>query len=152
MRKLFAALAAVCFFATASSAADIVRERKTVVIIRGLAGEILSPMTDFADKVHAKGYRVRLASIYFESASDADILIVHSMACFNGLNSRAKLIITIDCPIWAHMVLPRAPRGSRVTNFYTFGHPRIAGAVNVRISGGHVAAPTTAQRRILSLL
>lgn len=123
---------------------------RKAVIRRGLWGEFLSPMHDYRAPLEACGYRVEYAS-FWNSASGADVEITHSMATFGALNSDSKRVFTIDAPIWAGGFGLKA-RHPRTANFPTAAHPRVYGAVNVPIRGGHIGAPTQAKPYILSML
>lgn len=128
-----------------------IANRRTVEIRRGLAGEALSPMLDLKVALERKGYRVIMTSFY-SPPTDAEAIVAHSMGCFHALASKKKKIITVDCPIWAHAALPSAPTNSSTMNVYTPGHPRVYGAVNVRIGIGHITAPQRARKYILAVL
>ena len=122
--------------------------RKIAKINRGLMGEALSPMLDYRAPLEACGYQVQ----YGSSGSDpnnADVLIVHSMGTFGALASNSKRVFVIDAPIWASGL---KARHSRTMNFPTAFHPRVYGAINVAIPGGHIGAPTQAKRHILAAL
>ena len=121
---------------------------KVAKINRGLMGEALSPMHDYRAPLEACGYTVQYGSSGSD-ANNADVVIVHSMGTFGALNSNSKRIFVIDAPIWASGL--RAPH-SRTMNFPTAWHPRVYGAINVPIPGGHIGAPNQAKRHILAAL
>lgn len=149
MRRLLAALAAICFFAIAASPADAKAKGngKTAVIYRGLGGQILQPMLDIAADLKRRGYRV---TFDFAPPGRPTLAVGHSFGTGPALASGAERIITIDVPCRYGDV--QAPRGSRVVAFHTDFYCGVRGARNIRVAGSHVMAPTTARRRILSLL
>lgn len=129
--------------------ADQPRNRKVAVIIHGLMGAVLAPMTDVAAELRAKGYYVRFTSFTNPDLRGAAVIFGHSMGCFPAVRSRAPRIFLIDCPFWA--VMPRAPH-PQTANFYTAGHPRVHGAINVQIRATHLTAPTVALKQIRHLI
>lgn len=120
---------------------------KRAVVNHGLFGQLLSPMAGLGRKLERKGYLVEIDG----NPNGADLAVVHSMSCFGALRSNARKIILIDCPIWAQGALQK-PRTPYCVNFYTPGHPRINGCINVLIRTTHLGAPRAAEKQILSLL
>lgn len=127
--------------------ATTARRTKRAVVNHGLFGQLLSPMVGLGQKLKRKGYHVEFDG----NPNGANLAIVHSMSCFGALQSNARKIILIDCPIWAQAALPK-PRTPYCVNFYTPGHPRINGCINVLIRTTHLGALRAAEKQILSLL
>ena len=131
----------------AKRSATAATRAKRAVVNHGLFGQLLSPMSALGQKLERKGYHVEIDG----NPNGADLAIAHSMSCFGALQSNARKIILIDCPIWAQGVLQK-PRAPYCVNFYTPGHPRIDGCTNVLIRATHIGAPRAAEKQILSLL
>jgi hypothetical protein len=132
----------------ASKPVRVSGKRPLIKINRGLFGEALSPMLDYRAPLEACGYQVQYGS-QFSSANDAYAVIGHSMGVFNALKSNTPRVFTIDVPFWAGT--QTAPH-AKTANFPTAGHPRVTGAVNVPIGGGHIGAPNQAKKYILAML
>ncbi|KAB2881729.1 MAG: hypothetical protein F9K38_09430 [Pseudorhodoplanes sp.] len=131
----------------AKRSATAARRMKRAVVNHGLLGQLLSPMVGLGQKLKRKGYHVEFDG----NPNGAELAVAHSMACFGVLQSNARKIILIDCPIWAQGALQK-PRTPYCVNFYTPGHPRIDGCINVLIRTTHIGAPRAAEKQILSLL
>lgn len=133
-------------------------EAKKIVVIRGIAGNVVSPMTSIIMGLRARGHRVVVRE-WFQGVPPRgfDVAIGHSAGDRPALLSGAPLVITLD-PTWAN---PGCQRGSRCVNYYApidafplivcCGGYRVSGAANVVVSGGHILIPEQQARRVVAL-
>ncbi|HLL28985.1 MAG TPA: hypothetical protein VKT73_15215 [Xanthobacteraceae bacterium] len=153
MKKHIAALALSTSILLAASAA----EAKKVVVIRGIFGNIVSPMTEIVTGLQKRGHQVTVREWWMGVPEPGfDVAVVHSAGDVPGLMSRAKQVITID----PTFINPGCQPGSKCTNYYApidkmpflvcCGGYAVAGATNKKVPGtpsfflfapGHIAMP-----------
>src|SRR5579871_2675852 len=111
MKKHIAALALSTSILLAASAA----EAKKVVVIRGIFGNIVSPMTEIVTGLQKRGHQVTVREWWMGVPEPGfDVAVVHSAGDVPGLMSRAKQVITID----PTFINPGCQPGSKCTNYY----------------------------------
>jgi hypothetical protein len=144
--KLLTGLLAALFIFIASHA-----EAKNVLILRGMFGEVVAPMTDIAASLQKKGHKVTLGSWRAPPTGVYDVVITHS-AADRWVNSygRAK-VISLD-PTFLN------PGCKGCVNYYNpmnkipfilcCGGYRMTGANNVVVPAPHVAVPSASIRHI----
>lgn len=150
MSRLFGAFLAIALMATPASA-------KTVLVVRGIFGNIVAPMTEIINAEQAAGNKVIVAEWYAVPNVKADIAIGHSAGADAVLRSGAKDIRTIDptflnggCPQGATCKNWYAPIDAFPFLFCCGGYP-VNGAQNIVVPGtpsfivfapGHVSMPS----------
>ena len=142
------AFAAFCYFIVPADAKDI-------LIVRGIFGDIVSPMNKIADGLRAKGNKVTIAEWFLLPTVKYDDVIGHS-AGDAVLRLKAKHIYTIDptflnvgCPIGSRCINWYAPE-DRLPFFICCGGYQVRGAHNHRVAAGHVSMPDRIAKRVIA--
>lgn len=115
-------------------------ESKTIVIYRGLGGQILQPMVNIGEALRKRGNTV----VYDTPTNHCDVAIGHSLGGPTALATNAKIVITID-PVPNQGCL----RGSHCINFYSM-LSQVSGAHNIHVNGDHVNLPNLIASRIIN--
>lgn len=133
MRRAILSLAILAALSNSVSA-------KSILIVRGLGGQMLQPMVDIGEALRKRGNHV----VYDNAAGHFDVAIGHSAGGPVALSSGAALIITVD-PI------PNGgcPSHARCVNYYGM-LSQVSGATNIRLPYDHVSMPSHIARRIIA--
>lgn len=138
---------------------------KTVVILRGIFGEILAPMLDYEAELRKRKYKVVMGSWLLPPQVKADYVITHSAGGSAGLTRYpGAKVFTIDPTV----LNPGCSKKNNCTNYYAAinkvpfliccGGYRVNGAKNIEVGGtpslivvapGHVSMPGRVRDRIL---
>jgi hypothetical protein len=161
MTRLIAAACGLAMLCVSYVAA----EAKTVVLLRGMFGEFVAPMTDIAEDLTKRGHKVILGSHRAPPQVKADYVITHSAGDIAGLTQYpGAKVITID-PTFLN---PGCAPDKACTNYYAAinrlpfffccgGYP-VKGASNNDVGGtpsfiifapGHVSMPSRVKDRIV---
>lgn len=109
MRRMLAAVLAASVFPSICAPAH----GKTIVILRGLFGEVVAPMTDYEAELKKRGHRVVMGSHRAPPQVKADYVIGHSRGADVALNYPAGKIITLD----ATFLNPGCPQGRQCEDY-----------------------------------
>lgn len=160
MRRLIFSLIFLVAFSIPASSKSL-----NILVVRGIGGNIVAPMTTIIDGLRARGHHVVVAEFYFVPSGRYDVAIVHSAGDIPGLMSRAKKVITID----PTFIAPSCQPGSICTNYFApidrlpfficCGGYSINGATNKQVPGtlsffliapGHVSMPDRVAARVIA--
>jgi hypothetical protein len=159
-RSLLAALMALALCVPASA--------KTIVILRGIAGEMVAPMLDYQADLTKKGHKVIMGSYIAPPQVKADYVIGHSRGADLAYSYPKAKIISID----PTFINPGCSQGkANCTNYHApidafpfifcCGGYSVRGANNIQVSGtpsfliwapGHVSMPTRVKPQVLKLI
>lgn len=146
-RGALAALALLCLVQIA--------EAKSVLILRGMFGEAVAPMTDVAAALKAKGHKVTLGSWRSPPSGIFDWVITHS-AADRWVNSYpGARVISLDptflnpgCNGCTNLYNPM----NKVPFIFCCGGYAMNGAKNIVVRAAHVKVPSAAIPQIVNLV
>lgn len=139
-------------------------EAKDILLVRGIFGNIVAPMTDLATDLRRQGHKVTMAEWHAIPDKRFDIAITHSRGEL-ALRANVKKVLTIDptflnggCPAGKICVNWHAPIDAFPFLICCGGYA-VAGARNTKVPGtlsfivfapGHVSMPTRIKAQIIA--
>lgn len=115
---------------------------KNIIVIRGIMGNVLSPMNSITNGLRAHGHHVTVAEWNLCPSGRFDVAVGHSAGGWAALATRSHKIITIDPNMGV------CPEGSTCINYYA-AIP-VSGATNIRVACDHVSMPEVVASRVIS--
>lgn len=148
MKKV--ALAGVCVLCIGSAA-----EAKNVLLLRGMFGEMVAPMTDVGAALQAKGHKVTYGSHRAPPSGKFDMVVTHSAADQHVNKYGQKTVVVSLDPTFLN------PGCNGCTNYYNpmnrfplifccGGYP-MRGANNIVVRASHVTVPSATIPQIVAI-
>ena len=159
MKRLLLAAVLACAFCASADA-------KTAVLLRGIFGEIVAPLTEYEAPLKKKGYTVVYGSYMAPPNVKADVVIAHSAGADVGPVSYPK---ALNFPLDGTWAGRGCPKGTRCINYYApinkypfflccGGYPTRGSALTYKEKGtlsffiwapGHVSLPGRVRDRVM---